>query len=79
MLILRNLLVVATLAALNGCGSLNARDCVQNVNDKNLWRITAVHFNAYTVQAWTDGKWGVPTDIVDISYRRDYVKVACPS
>jgi hypothetical protein len=79
MMILRSLLFVAALAALNGCGSLKATDCVQNVNDKHVWRITAVHFNAYTVQVWIDGKWGPPTDIVDMSYRRDYVKVACPS
>ena len=78
-MILRSLLFVAALAALNGCGSLKAADCVQNVNDKHVWRITAVHFNAYTVQVWIDGKWGPPTDIVDMSYRRDYVKVACPS
>jgi len=79
MMVLRRLLFVAALAALTGCGNLKAGDCVQNINDKHVWRINAVHFNAYTAQAWTDGKWGMPTDIVDISYRRDYVKVACPS
>jgi hypothetical protein len=80
MTILRGFLFVAVLAALNGCASrLKAGECVQSVNDKHIWRISAVHFNAYTVQAWADGKWGPSRDIVDISYRPDYVKVACPS
>jgi hypothetical protein len=73
----RGSVFVALLWCLNGCGTLRTGDCVKN--DDHVWRVTAARLNGYTVQEWVDGKWGTPTDIVDISYRSDYVKVTCPS
>jgi len=77
--LLLGLVILGLLMSLNGCGQLKAGECVQNINDKHIWRITAARLNGYTVQEWVNGKWSAPVDITDISYRSDYVKISCPS
>ena len=63
---------------LGGCAKFGEGDCIQNVNDGHVWRITAVHFNKYTAQGWFDGKWGLLVDFPFDLLNSSYVKIPCP-
>jgi hypothetical protein len=72
-------LTLGLIAALTGCRKFSEGECVQNVRDGYIWRITEVSFyNKYTVQSWTNGKWGTPVEGSNLNLDSGYVKVPCP-
>ncbi|RJQ39840.1 MAG: hypothetical protein C4550_04630 [Nitrospiraceae bacterium] len=73
------LLSLIVLISLFGCAKFKEGECIQNISDGTIWRITEVHFTKYTAQGWYAGKWGyavkgLPSDTFDSRY----VTVACP-
>ena len=73
------LLTLGLIAALTGCRKFNEGECVQNVRDGYIWRITEISFyNKYSVQGWTNGKWGTPVEDSNLNLNSGYVKVTCP-
>jgi hypothetical protein len=76
---LRSILTFLVLVtSVSGCAKFREGDCIQNVEDGFIWRITAVHFNRYTMQGWFDGKWGLPVDGSFDTFDSGYVKISCP-
>ena len=73
------LLTLGLVVALTGCRKFGEGECVQNVRDGYIWRITEISFyNKYAVQSWTNGKWGTPVDASNLNLNSGYVKVPCP-
>jgi hypothetical protein len=73
------LLTLGLIASLTGCRKFSEGECVQNVRDGYIWRITEIRFyNRYTVQSWTNGKWGTPVEDSNLNLNSGYVKVPCP-
>jgi len=70
--------ILIFLALVTGCAKFRHGDCIQNVKDGYIWRITAVHFKTYTVQGWSNGKWGLPVDESAALFDSRYVKISCP-
>lgn len=69
---------LALVTSVTGCAKFRDGDCIQNVKDGHIWRITAVHFKTYTVQGWFNGKWGLPVDESVGPVDSRYVKISCP-
>ncbi len=79
-LLLLTLLIVVSLF---GCAKFKEGECIQNISDGTIWRVTAVnytpvHFREYTMQAWYDGKWGRPVNLPFNAVASRYVTVTCP-
>ena len=68
------------IVALTGCANYRAGDCVQNIDDGYIWRITEVHLRQYTVQGWQDqdGAWGLPGELLFRVIDSAYVQIPCP-
>lgn len=75
---LRFVLILPLLASLIGCAKLSEGDCIQNTKDGYIWRITKVGITQYTMQGWSEGKWGLPVASSFNSYDSGHVKIACP-
>lgn len=76
------LLIIASLF-LFGCAKFKEGECIQDISDGTIWRVTAVnytpvHFREYTIQAWYDGKWGQPVSLPFNAFGSRYVPMACP-
>ena len=74
----RKLILLFAVTSLIGCAKFREGDCIQNVKDGFIWRITKVHFNKYVVQGWFNGKWGLSEDGPFYTFDSRYVKISCP-
>ena len=76
---LKSILVfLFVISTVTGCAKFSEADCIQNLKDGFIWRITKVHFNKYTVQGWFHGKWGQSVDGPFSTFDSEYVKISCP-
>ncbi|MDO8283324.1 MAG: hypothetical protein Q7U10_12010 [Thermodesulfovibrionia bacterium] len=72
------LLLLIVSLFLFGCAKFKEGECIQDTSKGTILRITAVHYTDYTVQAWFEGKWGVPVKVPFGAYDSGHVKVTCP-
>lgn len=72
------LIFLLLVTSVGGCAKYREGDCIQDVKDGYIWRIAAVHFNRYTMQGWSDGKWGLPVNGSFDTFDSRYVKISCP-
>ncbi len=77
------LLILIVLISLSGCAKFKEGECIQNISDGTIWRVTAVqytpvHYREYTLQAWYDGKWGLPVNLPFNVFDSRYVTMTCP-
>ena len=73
----KKIIFLLAVISLTGCAKFSEGDCLQNVKDGFIWRVSKVHFYKYTVQGWFDGKWGLSVDGPFDTFDSHYVKISC--
>ena len=75
---MRVFLLLISFISILGCTKYKEGECIQNTSDGFIYRITAVHFNEYTLQGWFGDKWGIPVKGSFDTFDSRYVAIACP-